>query len=112
MFRPIVGQNVFLDLLYGKWVDPIGASLATHECVRRNQRQSLPTVAANMTRYFPDLPDTAAVLALAGTPGPPRGIPLFQNGLRLLQAEVALPFPIGLLDFTSPWTSWRGAVAS
>lgn len=106
-----LGQGVFLDLLYGKWVDPIGASLATYECVRRNQRQPLPIVAANMDHYFRDLPDTAAIMALAGTPVPPRGVPLFQDGLRLLQKEVALPFPIGLLDFTSPWTSWRGAVS-
>ena len=49
-------------------------------------------------------------MALAGTPVPPRGVPLFQDGLRLLQKEVPLPFPMGLLDFTSPWTSWRGAV--
>jgi hypothetical protein len=106
-----LGQGVFLDLLYGKWVDPIGASLATYECVRRNQRQYLPEVAANMSHYFPDLPDTAAILALAGTPVPALGVPLFQDGLRLLQNQVALPFPMGLLDFTSPWTSWRGAVS-
>ena len=106
-----LGQNAFRDLLYGKWVDPIGASLATYECVRRNQREPLQIVAANMSRYFPDLPDTAAVMALAGMFVPPRGVPLFQDGLRVLQKDIALPFPMGLLDFTSPWTSWRGAVS-
>jgi hypothetical protein len=107
-----LGSDVFLDLLYGKWVDPIGAALATYECVRRNQRDLLPAVAGNMSRYFPDLPDTAAIMALAGNPVPPRGVPLFQDGLRVLQNEVALPFPLGLLDFASPWTSWRGAVTT
>lgn len=105
-----LGERVFLDLLYGKWVDPIGASLVTYECIRRNQRGPLKIVAANMGRYFADLPDTAAILALAGTPGPSRGVPLFQDGLRVFQHQVTLPFPMGLLDFASPWTSWRGAV--
>jgi hypothetical protein len=105
-----LGPEAFLDLLHGKWVDPIGASLATYECVRRNQRGLLQTVAHNMSLYFPDLPDTPAVMALADMSAPLCGVPLFQDGLRMLQRDVALPLPLGLLDFTSPWTSWRGAV--
>jgi hypothetical protein len=105
------GEQFFEELLYAKWVDPIGASLAAYECVRRNQRGLLPVVAGNMERYFPDLPDTAAILRLAGQPSAPRGVPLFVDGVRLFTAdELALPFNAGLLDFGSPWTTWRGVV--
>jgi hypothetical protein len=104
-------EQIFEELLYAKWVDPIGASLAAYECVRRNQRGWLPIVAGNMERYFPDLPDTAAILRLAGLPSMPRGVPLFVDGVRRFTGdELTLPFDAGLLDFGSPWTTWRGVV--
>jgi hypothetical protein len=106
------GQDVFEQLLHGKWVDPIGGALATYECVRRNQRHHLAEVAFNMNQYFADLPDTAAISRLVGQLAPPRGLPIFFDGLRVFKpAELPMPFNEGLLDFGSPWTSWRGAVA-
>ena len=101
-------------LLWSKWLDPIGASLATYECARRNNAdpQTLAEVARNMRTYFGDLPDTAAIVRLAGKDEPPPyGVPLFLDGLRAFkEGEIALPYPASLLDFTGPWTCWRGAV--
>ena len=101
-------------LLWSKWLDPIGASLATYECARRNNAdpQTLAEVARNMRTYFGDLPDTAAIVRLAGKDEPPpHGVPLFLDGLRAFkEGEIALPYPASLLDFTGPWTCWRGAV--
>jgi hypothetical protein len=68
-------------------------------------------VTSNMMQYFSDLPDSAAIGRLAGIATEPRGVPLFIDGLRAFEpGRMALPFPAGLLDFRSPWTSWRGAV--
>ena len=65
-------KNHELDqLLMAKWLDPIGASLATYECVRRNQRKFLKKVASNMTDFFGDLPDTAAIARIAGDKNAP-----------------------------------------
>jgi hypothetical protein len=110
------------ELLWAKWLDPIGASLAVYESVRRGQLGAIPEVARNMTQYFRDLPDTAAIARLAGIhDAGPRGVPLFLDGLRAFTGgpETAgsrsqdlgwLPFAAHLLDFTGPWTAWRGAV--
>jgi hypothetical protein len=98
------------DLLYSKWLDPIGASLATYEHIRRGQRQHLDEVARNMERFFPDLPDTTAIRRLAGhTEQPPRGVPLFADGLRAFGADKSwLPYEPASLDWSGPWTAWRG----
>jgi hypothetical protein len=98
------------DLLYSKWLDPIGASLATYEHIRRGQRQLLDEVARNMERFFPDLPDTTAIRRIAGhTEQPPRGVPLFADGLRAFGADKSwLPYEPASLDWSGPWTAWRG----
>jgi hypothetical protein len=103
------------DLLYGKWLDPIGAALAAYECARRSPTDGrLPEVAGNMEKYFADLPDTAAIQRLARYKrADPTGVPLFIDGLRAFENyEALLPFPAGLLDFSGPWTAWRGALRS
>lgn len=101
------------QLLWAKWLDPIGGALATYECVRRNKRDSLAEVASNMATYFKDLPDTRAIQLLAKRPRDAAwsGVPLFLDGLRAFDNySERLPFPAGLLDFSGPWTAWRGAV--
>lgn len=57
------------DLLGAKWMDSIGASLASYESVRRGEKQHLWEVAGNMERFFPDFPDTHAIRRLAGPSG-------------------------------------------
>lgn len=102
------------ELLYDKWVDPIGASLAAYECVRRAfQPDLLRTAAVNMQINFDEVPDTRALLRLSGVDpaAPPNGVPLFLDGLRAFRdRDEWLPYPAGLVDFTGPWTAWRGAV--
>jgi hypothetical protein len=108
-----IGTGELQELLYAKWLDPIGASLATYECVRRRQHLgALGEVAWNMTHHFADLPDSWAIARLAGKyTGHPRGVPLFFEGVRAFQGDADwLPFPAHQLDFTGPWTAWRGAV--
>jgi hypothetical protein len=100
------------DLLYGKWLDPIGSSLAAYECIRRDRKDEMHEVIENMTAYFDDLPDTAALAKLMGRDiARPEGPPLFLDGLRAFPDERAwLPLPSGNLDYASLWTAWRGAV--
>lgn len=100
------------ELLYSKWLDPIGASLAAYELVRRGDKTDLPEVVRNMKEYFPDLPDTAALARLAGKPRTRRrGVPLFLDGVRAFSDFADwLPLPAGQLDFHSPWTTWQAAV--
>lgn len=111
------GSSQLVELLYAKWLDPIATSIATYECVRRNvNRDLLPTVAGNMRMFFGDLPDTPAIARLAGVGSPPPiGVPLFLDGLRAFPDHAAalepwMPHPAGLLDYSGPWTVWRGAV--
>jgi hypothetical protein len=101
------------EILYSKWLDPIVSLLAAYELIRRGTTQSIPEVVRNLTTYFPDLPDTSALANLSGA-GPMvfKGPPLFLDGLRAFPGiEQQLPLPAGNIDFTSPWTAWRGAVS-
>jgi hypothetical protein len=100
------------DLLYAKWLDPIASSLAAYEFIRRNRKDEMHGVIENMTAYFKDLPDTAALAKLMGREiARPKGPPLFVDGLRAFPRERTwLPLPAGHLDYASPWTAWRAAV--
>jgi hypothetical protein len=102
-----------MELLYTKWLDPIGSALASYELIRRGQGEDLMnTVVMNMLAYFPELPDTAALAALTGRAVTrPNGPPLFFDGLRaFVDFQHWLPLPAARLDFASTWTAWRGAV--
>ena len=99
------------NVLYAKWVDPITPALAAYELIRRGRTQSLAEVVHNLTTYFPELPDDAALARLAGLGDAPyRPTPLFLDGLRAFEhIEQKLPLPAANLDYTSPWTAWREA---
>lgn len=101
-------------LLYAKWLDPIASSLAAYELLRRGKKASIADVVSNMKRFFPDVPDTAALAKLNGERiTRPHGVPLFLDGLRAFPDHKDwLPLPAGHLDFTSPWTAWRAAVST
>jgi hypothetical protein len=107
-----VSSSQVMDLLYAKWVDPIGSSLAAYEALRRGRRGELRDAVANMKRYFGDLPDSACLAKLAGEPnGRPAGTPLFLEGLRAFPDYPKwLPLPASHLDFSGLWTAWRNAV--
>ena len=111
------------ELLYAKWLDPIGSALVSYELIRRGNAdpesashgtQLLAEVVGNMRQYFSELPDTAALAALTrrvAAPREPVGVPLFQDGLRAWPEEFpGMPFPASHLDYNSIWTAWRVAV--
>jgi len=104
------------ELLHAKWIDPIGSSLVAYQALRRSRKKDVGIAAGNLMRFFPTLPDGAALARLAGrpdAPARPAGVPLFIDGLRAYPDYADwLPLPAGLLDFSGPWTSWRGAVAA
>jgi hypothetical protein len=122
------------SLLYGKWLDPVMAALASYELLRRGKREHLVEVADNMQTYFSGLPDSGALarLVIEATPSrtelspnnldrfnrlvaraasPRRGWPLFLDGLAAFEDnERNLPLPASRLDYRGMWTLWRGAV--
>ena len=111
------------ELLYAKWLDPIGSALVSYELIRRGNADLVPAdygtrmlteVVENMQRYFSELPDTIALAALTGhmaSPPEPAGVPLFQDGLRAWSDESPwMPLPVSHLDYNSIWTAWRVAV--
>jgi hypothetical protein len=107
-----MNEGDLVSLLYAKWLDPIGNSLAAYELIRRGHRDQIDIVIDNMKLFFRELPDTWCLARLAGDRSAlPHGIPLFQDGLRAFGSiPEELPLPVNRLDFTSPWTAWRGAV--
>jgi hypothetical protein len=110
--RKAVSYEELMELLYAKWLDPIASSLAAYEFLRRGQPGKIVEVVRNMKRYFPDLPDSAALAKLSGKRAlQPKDVPLFFDGLRAFPNEDWLPLPASHLDFTSPWTAWRAAVS-
>jgi len=106
-----VSADELMDLFNGKWVDPIGSSLAAYEALRRGRRGELREVLANMKRFLGDLPDITCLARLADEPiGRPTGTPLFLDGLRAFPDYPAwLPLPASHLDFTGLWSAWRAA---
>jgi hypothetical protein len=70
-------------------------------------------VIANLERYFPGIPDTAALAALVGLDRPrPSGPPLFTEGLLAYPDwEESLRYPARKLDYGATWTTWISAVA-
>lgn len=107
-----VSRDVLNEILIAKWLDPIVSAMAAYEMIRRGRTQEMAEVVQNMSTYFPDLPDTAALAVLFGQQGVPfNGTPLFLDGLKAFPGlEESLPLPSSQLDYNSPWTAWRGAV--
>lgn len=101
-----------IELLYAKWLDPIGASLASYELLRRGKADQLDVVVDNMLRHFPDFPDTNALATFQRRQRfAPNGPPLFFDGLRAFATDGDwLPLPASHLDYASPWTAWRAAI--
>ena len=123
-----------VDLLYGKWFDPVLGCLAGYALIRRGRAgeyigysdphrgpdQLQPSAMHNMLNFFPHLPDSHILAGLA-EPGHRaehfanalgRGLPLFSDGFRALfdwyQGNLPPIFVAagdGLLP-ASTWTAW------
>lgn len=99
----------WLDLLWGKWLDPVMAIMACYELQRSGEAVGT-AVLKNLTQCYGQLPDVVAISSrLGATVKPPDAVPMFLAGVRTFP-ELQLPLPRGKLDFGSPWTSWVGAV--
>ncbi len=107
-----VTRGQLKELLYAKWLDPIGSALACYELLRRGEGSMIEYAVENMLRFFPDLPDTPALARLLGkATETPSGPPIFSDGLRAFEdVNRWLPLPASHLDFSSPWTAWRAAI--
>lgn len=108
-------DDYWLDLLYGKWLDPVMALIACYELIRRGaaekQRNAMQEVLGNMRRYFPGFADTEVIAMLVGEPYiRPTTAPLLMDGFMALGATDILPLGDEGLDFNSIWTSWRNAL--
>jgi hypothetical protein len=129
-----VNAQELQELLYGKWLDPVMAALASYELLRRGKREHLLEVADNLQRYFSDFPDSGALARLVTAMVPRKrlsladasrlrrlakaklpngGWPLFLDGLAAFENyEHNLPLPAARLDYRGMWTLWRGALAN
>jgi hypothetical protein len=110
-------QNLWMDLLYGKWLDPVMAIMGAYELVRTNSFPMMPggtgaIVLHNLREYFSTFPDVEVIAKLAKAPyREPERPPLFLVGLLALEHyEQRLPFPATYLDTTGPWITWLSAV--
>src|SRR5262249_43207595 len=110
-------RMMWMELLYGKWIDPLMSLLACYEILRRgdaaNKQMVCDTVVPNLEQYFPGIPDTAAISTLLERPRPmPVTAPVFREGLLTYPDwEDRLPMPADALDFNYIWTAWRGSRA-
>jgi hypothetical protein len=110
-------QNRWMDLLYGKWLDPIMALMAAYELARNaakseDIRKALGEALGNLRTYFKGLPDVEVIAKLAGQSyAEPDTLPLFLAGLQALGAPdkmMPVRLPANKLDYTGPWITWVG----
>lgn len=110
------------ELVYGKWIDPVMSLIAAYFFIRNGKagpeasdqdKWFLKEVTNNLRTFFGDLPDIAAIeRAMGKSTALPKSTPLILDGAMLFAADMAkvLALPQSHLDYSSPWTSWRGAV--
>lgn len=91
-------------------VEPIGALLAAYELARRGRHPELERAAPALRAATRVIPDSAAIGRLAGIRARvPSHPPLFLDGLFAFDLMPdRLPLPVASLDFSGPWTAWRG----
>jgi hypothetical protein len=110
-------ERRWMDLLYGKWLDPVMAVMAAYELARSVGRSDevnleLDVALGNLRKYFGELPDVELVAKIARRPNQPaRKLPLFLAGIQALGGDLSfLPpsLPANKLDYTGPWVTWLG----
>jgi hypothetical protein len=106
-------EGYLVDMLYGKWLEPLMATMASYELIRRGRADLLSTAIGNLREYFSDIPDVEALAKLAGAEWErPSQPPLFLEGLLAIpEYQELLPLDPHRLDFRGPWTAWRSAVS-
>jgi hypothetical protein len=123
-----------IDLLYGKWLDPLLGCLAGYALIRRGRaeeyvghpnpnadpRQLEPSAMRNMLKFFPELPDSHVLAALAEPErraehfanALSRGLPIFADGFRAFSDWYQGDLPPIFVDAAhgllpaSTWTAW------
>jgi hypothetical protein len=109
-------KSRWLSFLYGKWLDPIMALMATYELIRRgalkSDRSSLQEALRNLKTYFAGIPDIQAIAKLMDAEWErPPSPPLVVDGLVALgQTGTDQGLLGGKLIYGGLWTSWRGLV--
>jgi hypothetical protein len=110
-------QHRWMELLYGKWLDPVMALMASYELARSVKKSDgikaeLDVALGNLRKYFGELPDVEIVARIAGQASKPvTSLPLFLAGLQALGTNVQfMPnyLPPNKLDYTGPWVTWLG----
>ncbi len=123
---PGPAQDVWTRLIYQKWSEPIMSLIAAYDLIRRglvgqngeSRRTLLQTMVGNLRLFFPGIPDEEAVARLIGDVSLlPVSPPLFTDGVLAFDdnQEVVMMGGLGGLppdkvDYSSPWTLWRGIV--
>lgn len=108
-------DDYWLDLLFGKWLDPVMALIACYELIRRGraarERDAMREVLGNMRRYFPGFADTEVIAKLVNEPHQmPAHPPMLMDGVLALGPDVSLPQGAERLDYDGIWTSWRTTI--
>jgi hypothetical protein len=98
----------------GVWIDPVMTPIVAYDLVRAGltsgTRALVASLASTLRAPFAS-PDAEALAQLAGQPFQPMASPpAMLDGVMALDAP--LPLPKDHLDYESPWTVWRGAVAA
>ncbi len=121
--RSLTGENGFsenewVELINGKWLDPVMSLIGGYELIRRGQNKEnnknfLRTMVKNLRTFFPGIPDTEAIARLIGENSQiPAGPPVLLDGILAFNIEEEDIFgpPANKLDYGSPWTRWFGIV--
>jgi len=115
--RSVTAQSAqgeeWFSALYGKWLDPMMAIVASYELARQGRTQELDIAVENLTQYFGDLPDAAALRKMMNPElsiPPPDWPPLVTDGFTVFPEGTFNVLPNNTLDYTGLWTTWRDAV--
>jgi hypothetical protein len=111
-------QNVWIDLVHHKWLDPLMALIAAYDVIRHGSRDEarslLKIVNSNLKKHFEGMGDVEAIAKLLGSPWTlPTAPPVFLDGVMAfdeIQEKQMLPLSPDKLDYYSPWTAWQRAV--
>jgi hypothetical protein len=112
---PELPDRYWMDLLYGKWLNPLLALIACYELIRRGsvneKSREMQEVLQNMRTYFSGLPDTEVIaMLLEQEYRPLNSPPLLMDGTLAVSGKDIFPLPESKLDYDGIWTTWRSAV--
>lgn len=117
-------RDTYMELIYGKWMDPLSSIIAANDLLRRGvlnaaspvaqYRNLLDSMVRNLRKYFAGIPD---IELLARAIGEPANLiaapPLLADNIERLSIEErrrCLPFAESQRLFGSPWVAWANAV--